>query len=341
MRVPLVAFAALLPIALAQTSTSSDFASSSSDSTTTLTSTSTSTLTNTVVQTRGSSSTTSTSKGPAPTANSTAATANSGLELWLTGGELRMCEMATFAFTGPAVPKTCGVFVTNTSTYLQQIPLGGTFTSLTAGTFQWLVDVPAGLSLEVQLWVTINGGVSQYTLHDLVVQEGQNNSCLATGPGQNTASIISYASSLNESYVYTANNTGAIAGGVVGACIGLALLVLGAYLVYRRRKHSRLPPPPDGEKPYGSEYGVYPAPGQPTYAQLVAQQYTSGVVPYQQPLVTGTAMEPMPAPSPSLSAGPHSPGTPTGEFGARRGTDGLADPNTFVSRSTGSGMVTR
>jgi hypothetical protein len=34
---------------------------------------------------------------------------------------------------------------------LQQIPLGGEFTSLTGGTFPWLVDLPAGLSVEVQM----------------------------------------------------------------------------------------------------------------------------------------------------------------------------------------------
>ena len=39
---------------------------------------------------------------------------------------------------------------TDTSTYLQQIPLGGGFTSLTGGTFPWLVDLPAGLSVQVQ-----------------------------------------------------------------------------------------------------------------------------------------------------------------------------------------------
>jgi hypothetical protein len=33
---------------------------------------------------------------------------------------------------------------------MQQIPLGGEFTSLTGGTFPWLVDLPAGLSVEVQ-----------------------------------------------------------------------------------------------------------------------------------------------------------------------------------------------
>jgi len=52
--------------------------------------------------------------------------------------------------------------------------------------------------------VTINGQISQYTLPDLIVQEGQGNSCLGRNVGQNTQSIISYASSLNGSYIYTA-----------------------------------------------------------------------------------------------------------------------------------------
>lgn len=50
--------------------------------------------------------------------------------------------------------------------------------------------------------VTINGQISQYTLPNMVVQEGQDNSCLGRNVGQNTQSIISYASSLNGSYVY-------------------------------------------------------------------------------------------------------------------------------------------
>lgn len=49
------------------------------------------------------------------------------------------------------MPKSCGVFVTNSSTYLQQIPLGGDYSAMTSGTFTWLIDVPAGLSLEVQM----------------------------------------------------------------------------------------------------------------------------------------------------------------------------------------------
>lgn len=31
--------------------------------------------------------------------------------------------------------------------------------------------------------VTLNGAVEQYTLHGLVVQEGESNSCLATNSG--------------------------------------------------------------------------------------------------------------------------------------------------------------
>ncbi|GAA5908110.1 hypothetical protein JCM6882_005943, partial [Rhodosporidiobolus microsporus] len=249
-------------------------------------------------------------------------------------------------------------------TYLQQIPLGGTFTSLTAGTFGWLVDIPAGLSLEVQFWVTINGGIQQFTLHNQVVQNSGDNSCLGTGQGQNTQSIISYASSLNASYTYTpptatstskgGSNAGAIAGGVVGGLAGLALLVLGAYFVYRRRMRNLSAPPPEGEKPYYYGEGgvpVYgtPPPGQPTYAQMYVQQYggngtelgsQGGVVPYQPKKQTGMAMEPMPPSSPITSSSPAG-GASSSEFGARRGgTEGLEDPSTFLSRSTMSGSGT-
>ncbi|GAA6039472.1 hypothetical protein JCM8097_009568 [Rhodosporidiobolus ruineniae] len=357
---PLLALAA--PVAVLAQSTVSSTSTGAPTSSLNSTSPST-TLTGTVVSvTSSAASSTSTSLPPAPTANSTTS-ASQEVQLWITSGELTMCEMATFAFTGPAVSKSCGVFVTNTSTYLQQIPLGGTFSSLTAGTFSWLVDLPAGLSVEVQFWVTINGGVQQYTVHNQVVKDSGNNSCLATGSGQNTLSIISYASYLNESYTYTApsasstshksSNAGAIAGGVVGACAGLALVVLIAYFFYRRRKFS-VPPPPsgfDGEGEDGKAYGAWPAEGsvaggqygQSTYAQRMVQQYSGqgqvqavapgGVVPYQ---ARPTAAEPMP--STTSSPPPTSP-SPGNEYGhcSTRGTEGLEDPSAFLARSTGPG----
>lgn len=70
--------------------------------------------------------------------------------------------------------------------------------------------------------VALNGQVEQVTIHGLVVQESGDNTCLATGPGafllirkrqsrwtnvapytgQNTQSIVSYASALNSSYTW-------------------------------------------------------------------------------------------------------------------------------------------
>lgn len=89
----------------------------------------------------------------------------------------------------------------------------------------------------------------------------------------------------------------AIAGGVVGGLLGLALLILLSYFFYRRRMFSRLPPPPyvgdysgkNGQGGTGGEVeGFYTAgPGMPvlTYAQMVQQSYRGegqGVVaPYQ------------------------------------------------------------
>ncbi|GAA5864188.1 hypothetical protein JCM3774_001251 [Rhodotorula dairenensis] len=213
---------------------------------------------------------------PAPTANTTTSTSQQ-VRLWGPKEGLVTCRQVDFAFAAPAVPKSCGVYVTNTSTYLQQIPLGGDFTPLTSGTFSWLVDLPAGLSVEIQFWVTINNRVEQYTLHNLVVQPGENTSCIATGPGHNTQSIVSYASSLNSSPTAAATAksdrgppVAPIVGGVVGGLGGLALLFLLTCFCLRRRRHTRsqqLPPPlGDNNGPEGDKAGI-------THAQMVARSY--------------------------------------------------------------------
>ncbi|GAA5999726.1 hypothetical protein JCM10207_005880 [Rhodosporidiobolus poonsookiae] len=347
----LLATAVLASTVLAQFSTSSSASTTASSNSSTSASVAT-TATGTVIS--ASSTSTSTSLGPSPTANVTNG-ADQDLVLWVPE-TLRMCDRVQFAFTAPALAKSCAIYVTNTNVYLQQILLGGEYTSMTSGTFSWLIDVPAGLSINVQFWVTINGQTRQYTQHDIVIQDSGDWSCLAHGSGQNTQSIISYASALNDSYTYAPpkatstshhSNTGAIAGGVIGALAGLAILILALYFLYRRRKRSLVPPPPEGEKPY--EYpegavGAYPPPGFPSYAQQVQQQYAMqgpGAVPYS----------PAPARSPGLAAEPmavtppHSPSHPTtataSEFGGRttRGTEGLADPNMFLSRSTASGSA--
>ncbi|GAA5983809.1 hypothetical protein JCM10908_005935 [Rhodotorula pacifica] len=269
----------------------------SASGTTSLTSTLTSTLTSmSTIQlpapttvpfsssalTATSSSTTS-SVMPAPTANTTSSTIQQ-VRVWPPKDGLVMCRRVEFAFTGPAVPKSCGVYVTNASTYLQQIPLGGEFSSLTGGTFSWLVDLPAGLSVEVQFWVSINNRVEQFTLHELVVQPSEDTSCIATGPGQNTQSIVSYASSLNESPTASATAhhshgtpVGPIVGGVVGGLAGLALLILTSYFFLRRRARSIHRPPPIGfDYPGGVEgdkSGYYSGHPSPSHAQMVALNY--------------------------------------------------------------------
>ncbi|GAA5863011.1 hypothetical protein JCM8547_003648 [Rhodosporidiobolus lusitaniae] len=360
-----------LDLVAAQSSTVSDIPSSASTTATASeASGGNSTLTGTVVATGTTATGTSTSTSaavPAPTSNSTTST-DQTVRLWMLE-ELVQCERVTFAFTGPQIAKTCGLYVTNSSTYLQQISLGGEFASLTQGTFGWLVDIPAGLHVDFQFWVSINGGIEQYTIHDTVVQPGNSSACIANGSGQNTASIASLASSLNSSWTYmppTATSTssggvngGTIAGGVIGALCGLALLLLITYLIYRRRKRSLTAPLPEGvEKGYDSQGGwggsqghaggsfmmTTPPPGM-SYAQQVAAQYNGqgGVVPYQS-RAPGMAAEPMAAPSPpgTPSGPPGSPatrkdgsvGAGTSEFG--RGTEGLEDPSTFLSRSTAS-----
>ncbi|KPV75038.1 uncharacterized protein RHOBADRAFT_44552 [Rhodotorula graminis WP1] len=318
------AFASLVAV-LAQSSTTSD--SSSASLATTITGGGT--VVSTSAATTSAASSTSVDI-PRPTANLTSG-ANQDLRLWPPVGGLKMCERVTFAFTGPSVPKTCGVYVSNTSTYIQQIPLGGAYTSLTAGEFGWLVDLPAGLSVVVQF-------------------------C------QNTQSIISYASALNTSYVYTppsamsdskssSANVGAIAGGTIGGVALLLAALLGVYLLRtRHRARTASPPPPDGE-----DKAWEPGTGSLSYAQLVAMNYagqghgqglgTAQVEPYQshhlqQP--SAFAAEPMPAtPAPTTpSRTPLSPGGTT-EFGAApsagtgkgSATTGLANPASFASRS--------
>ncbi|GJN90950.1 hypothetical protein Rhopal_003964-T1 [Rhodotorula paludigena] len=151
MRISSLLLLSAVPAALAQvTADLSASTSTDSDTTITLTRTRTATLTGSVVSESSMlASATSTSLGPRPTANITNG-AEQQLRLWGPEGGL-------VHFTGPAVPKSCGVFVTNSSTYLQQIPLGGDYSTMTSGTFTWLIDVPAGLSLEVQM--SIAGGV--------------------------------------------------------------------------------------------------------------------------------------------------------------------------------------
>ncbi|GAA5843631.1 hypothetical protein JCM9279_000814 [Rhodotorula babjevae] len=351
------ALASLVAV-LAQTSTTSDSSSTAADASASLATTITGG--GTVVSTSAAASSTASSTSaeiPRPTANITTG-ANQDLRLWPPVGGLTMCERVTFAFTGPSVPKTCGVYVSNTSTYIQQIPLGGSYTSLTAGEFSWLVDLPAGLSVVVQFWVTLNGAVTQFSLPPIIVGPSSDNSCLGTGQGQNTQSIISYASSLNDSFVWTppsatstskgsSTNVGAIAGGTIGGVALLLAALLGVYLLRtRHRARTASPPPPDGE-----DKAWEPGTGSLSYAQLVAMNYSghgqaqphggAHVEPYQshhpqQP--SAFAAEPMPA-EPAQSTPSRTPLSPGGttDFGASSstgtGTTGLANPSSFASRS--------
>ncbi|TNY23587.1 hypothetical protein DMC30DRAFT_423629 [Rhodotorula diobovata] len=324
------------------------------------------TITGGVVSTAATAaSTTSSVDVPRPTANLTTG-ATQDLRLWAPESGLTMCERVTFAFTGPSVPKTCGVYVTNTSTYIQQIPLGGTYTSLTAGTFSWLVDLPAGLSV-VSTGVTLNGAVTQYSLPAIIVQPSSDNSCLGTGQGQNTQSIISYASALNESYTWTppsatstskgsTPNVGAIAGGTIGGVALLLALALGLYVLRTRHRARSAPPPPPGlELGEDAKAWDYAARGGLSYAQMVAMSYNgsaaTAAAPYQaQQQPSGFAAEPMPATPPPTTPGSHShshgrtalspaPGGtselsgPTATPSTGTGTTGLDDPASFVSRS--------
>ncbi|GAA5832440.1 hypothetical protein JCM3766R1_003074 [Sporobolomyces carnicolor] len=290
-------------------------------------------LTATTLSPTSSSATTTSIDRAAPTANSTTEGANAqDLFLWPPQGGLRQCERATFAFVKPAVALTCGIYVTGSSTYLEQVILAPqTYNTLVAGTFSWLVDMPVGLSLNVQIFVSVNGRTQQYTLPSLVVQEGTDNSCFARNIGQNTQSIISYASSLNGSYVYTAPassstsarssgrggglSRGAIAGVVIGVVLGVALVLLIALWFLVRRQKLR-----NGSNVPSSQFQP-PPPATTTFAQNYAQSVMSNNhhhhnsrIPYQQSAPPGTLAEPV-----------------TKRVG--EGTEGLADPNSFVSRS--------
>ncbi|GAA5893729.1 EGFR-like transmembrane domain-containing protein [Sporobolomyces salmoneus] len=297
-------------------------------------------------------STTSTSIGPAPTANSTVGESQD-LFLWPPQGGLRQCERVTFAFTKPAVPLTCGMYVTNTSTYIEQVILAPTYNTLVSGTFSWLVDMPVGLSVNVQVFVTLNGQIQQYTLPSMTVIEGSDNSCFGRNIGQNTQSIISHASSLNGSYVYTAPsasstgkpssgggnkiNGGAIAGIVIGALAGLVLLIV-LFFYLRRRQHQRThpeqstfgnPPHPDSQ----FHQNIPPASQAQNYAYSVMSGGSgAGQYPYKRSHPPGTIAEPMSTTPPPQGVAPGSPRQ--SEMGMRgEGTRGLADPDSFMSRS--------
>ncbi|POY75078.1 hypothetical protein BMF94_1707 [Rhodotorula taiwanensis] len=352
--------------------TTAPFASST-DTVLTTSLSATTTLTRTVMSASSASGnatltkTSSTIAPAAPTANTTSTTEQS-VRLWPPRGGLVVCERVEFAFTGPAVPKTCGVYVTNASTYLQQIALGGEFSSMTGGTFSWLVDLPAGLSVEIQLWVSLNNQVQQFTLHELVVQPSDDTSCIATGAGQNTQSIVSYASSLNSSWIYQAPATtdssdrqsgskiGPIVGGVVGSLGGFALVLLAIYLVCRRRARAIQPPPQIG---FDSAYGdksTYGDPASMTHAQMVALSYQgqqaggsplecgrqTPLVPYfspqgeaassfDSPVRAGTAPELMDVASHHGGTAP-APTPDVVPYSPRVGTQGLDDPATFSAR---------
>ncbi|GAA6025289.1 hypothetical protein JCM8202_002677 [Rhodotorula sphaerocarpa] len=313
----------------------------------------------------GTASPSSSAIGPAPTANSTVSSGQQTVALWAPAGELVMCRSAEFAFTGPAVPKSCGVYVTNTSTYLQQISLGGDLTALTAGTFSWFVDLPAGLSVEVQFWVTLNHGVQQYTLHDLIVQPSDDDTCIATGAGQNTESIVSYASCLNSSWVFQqqpsgvepAKGHGTPVGPIVGAVVGVSVLVvlILAFLLWRRRRSRRRALQP-GVSPAGADADTFEKSGEmPSLWQAheVAPEWQPGspqsaVVPYHSPYpLPGQPVSLIKTGAPSFLGVPSEPATPVrltgtspsspkshvssgGALGA--GATGLDDPGTFSAR---------
>ncbi|GAA5947987.1 hypothetical protein JCM3765_007056 [Sporobolomyces pararoseus] len=330
---------------------------------------------------------------PAPTTNSTAGEGGGGgqstkteLFLWPPQGGLKQCERVTFAFTKPAgIPLTCGIYVTNTSTYLEQVILSPTiYNPFSSGTFSWLVDMPIGLSVNVQIFVTINGQVQQYTLPTLIVLEGSDNSCFGRNIGQNTQSIISYASSLNESYIYTAPASsstkeasegndregisgGAIAGIVVGVILAISLLLLLLFCLIRRRRsmqQHRLEVEQSQfqknqfQQPQSQTQQNLPHPV--TFAQNYAQSVMSGGGgssginhlgnhqgghSFRQSKPPGTIAEPMsttPPPPQSDYVSPGSPRSPGIVAGGgvemvggetNSGIRGLADPNSFVSRS--------
>ncbi|ORY52825.1 hypothetical protein BCR35DRAFT_18455 [Leucosporidium creatinivorum] len=234
-----LSLALLATTALAQNSTSRSSSTSVSSSSGTL---STASL---ITSGTATASKTSTSTPAFPTANSTT-TSSSDLYLWVP--ELVECEEAVLAFRGPPVSKTCGVYVTNTSSFLELLPLDGSFTSLTTATFGWLVDVPAGLTVNVQIFASYNGKTISYTSNPIVVSAGNSTSCLATNEGQNTQSILSYASSIDPSFTYGPSSTastgsstpvGPIAGGVIGGVAALTIVAFALFFFKRRLNRER------------------------------------------------------------------------------------------------------
>lgn len=319
----------------AQTSTSSS--TSTSAGTSSSRSLSSQALQATVIPTSTTFSTSSTTLPPAPTVNTTSA--SDGTVQLFGPATFVECELALFSFISPPFAKTVAVFVTNTSVFLEPISLSGLYPSYTTGTFQWFVDMPAGLSIQVQLYVMINGSPVRSTTNPLVVQPGTTSSCLAqnSGPEGETQSIISYASSLDPGFVYTTgspashrrSSTGAIAGGVVGGSALISVAVLSAWLLRRRRRAVH-----PGSQAQCTDVGTKKRPpSTPGYSYGASPQFSQvfpgyGGIPAAEGVTRTTDLI-------QQGAFPVSPGSPilsskSGKSG--KGTEGLDDPTSFLGR---------
>ncbi|GJN87688.1 hypothetical protein Rhopal_000643-T1 [Rhodotorula paludigena] len=132
----------------------------------------------------------------------------------------------------------------------------------TNGTFTWLCDLPAGLSVAAMFYVVQDGasgtnGAQASTVDALINAGSSGTSCLGTNDPSSQGGILSLASSLDPSFSYTADGSqasngasngsgdeddggapiGAIVGGVVGGVVGIG--VIAALLFYLRHKHNQ------------------------------------------------------------------------------------------------------
>ncbi|GAA6006963.1 uncharacterized protein JCM10292_000375 [Rhodotorula paludigena] len=175
---------------------------------------------------------------------------------------LYSCQYSTWTYTAPVGPKTLGFYVSGTQTWIEQYRLPSVYDERTNGTFTWLCDLPAGLSVAAMFYVVQDGasgtnGAQASTVDALINAGSSGTSCLGTNDPSSQGGILSLASSLDPSFSHTADGSqasnavangsgnddggsapiGAIVGGVVGGVVGIG--IIAALLFYLRHKHNQ------------------------------------------------------------------------------------------------------
>ncbi|GAA5861937.1 hypothetical protein JCM1840_006881 [Sporobolomyces johnsonii] len=258
LHLPLV-LALLSVCARAQTQTSSASSSTREGSATAAETSLVASTTSAVASAAGGASVSGSAVASA-SASSSSSSGSSDVPMSVSLPPLYECQESTWTYTAPAGPKYLGFWVTGTTSFIETYPLPSAYDSHTNGTFTWECDLPAGLSIAAMFYVIQDGASGtdghQTSTTDAVINAGSSSdSCLGSNDPGSKSEILSLASSLDPTFVYTSaassssgsgssgansgssggSHTGAIVGGVVGGVVGIALV--GALLFYLRRKH--------------------------------------------------------------------------------------------------------